>query len=150
VDRCTQAVINGERIAVYGDYDADGVTATALMAEFLIKLGVEPRAYIPNRYDEGYGLNDDALQALAAEGVNLVITVDCGVRSLPEVALAVELGMDLIITDHHAPGVELPQAAAVINPKQPGDAYPDKHLAGVGLAYKLAQAYLEHLSPTGG
>jgi single-stranded-DNA-specific exonuclease len=78
-----------------------------------------------------------------------VITVDCGVRSLPEVALAVELGMDLIITDHHAPGVELPQAAAVINPKQPGDAYPDKHLSGVGLAYKLAQAYLRPIPNRG-
>jgi single-stranded-DNA-specific exonuclease len=142
VARVHAAVMNGEHIAVYGDYDADGVTATALMAEFLMKLGVEPRVYIPNRYDEGYGLNDDALQALAAEGINLVITVDCGVRSLSEIALAVELGMDLIITDHHAPGAVLPLAAAVINSKQPGDAYPDKHLAGVGLAYKLAQAYL--------
>ena len=143
VARLHTAVTIGERIAIYGDYDADGVTATALMYEFLVKLGVEPRAYIPNRYDEGYGLNDDALQALAAEGVDLVITVDCGVRSLPEVALAVELGMALIITDHHAPGRELPEAAAVINPKQPGDTYPDKHLAGVGLAYKLAEAYFQ-------
>jgi single-stranded-DNA-specific exonuclease len=125
------------------------VTATALLFEFLTAVGAEVQAYIPNRYDEGYGLNDDALQALAAEGVDLVITVDCGVRSLPEVALAVELGMDLIITDHHAPGADLPQAAAVINPKQPGDVYPDKHLAGVGLAYKLAQAYLAHYPQPG-
>jgi len=143
VERLHRAISGGERIAVYGDYDADGVTATALLFEFLTAVGAEVQAYIPNRYDEGYGLNDDALQALAAEGVDLVITVDCGVRSLAEVALAVELRMDLIITDHHAPGADLPLAAAVINPKQPGDAYPDKRLAGVGLAYKLAQAYLE-------
>jgi single-stranded-DNA-specific exonuclease len=143
VERLHMAIEGGERIAVYGDYDADGVTATALMAEFLAGLGVEPRVYIPNRYDEGYGLNDDALQVLAAEGIDLVITVDCGARSLSEAALASELGMTLIITDHHAPGAELPVAAALINPKQPGDTYPDQHLAGVGLAYKLAQAYLQ-------
>lgn len=142
VDRLHASITGGERIAVYGDYDADGVTATALMAEFLTALGADPRIYIPNRYDEGYGLNDDALQALAAEGVDLVITVDCGARSLAEAALAAELGVALIITDHHAPGSELPKAAALINPKQPGDVYPDQHLSGVGLAYKLAQAYL--------
>jgi single-stranded-DNA-specific exonuclease len=142
IDQLHAAVINGERIAVYGDYDADGVTATALMAEFLSSLGVDWQAYIPNRYDEGYGLNDDAIQTLAEEGVKLVITVDCGVRSIREVELAVQLGMAVIITDHHQPGKTLPPAAAVINPRQPGDIYPEKDLAGVGLAYKLAQAYL--------
>lgn len=142
VDRLHAAVIQAEPIAVYGDYDADGVTATALMAEFLSALGVTPRIYIPNRYDEGYGLNEEAMQALAAEGMKLVITVDCGIRSISEADLARALGMDLIITDHHAPGEVLPPAAALINPRQPGDAYPEKDLAGVGLAYKLAQAYL--------
>jgi len=143
VQRLHDAVINSERIAVYGDYDADGVTATALMMGFLSKLGVTPRIYIPNRYDEGYGLNEEAIQVLAEEGTDLVITVDCGVRSLREAALAVELGMAMIITDHHQPGKDLPMAVAVINPKQPGDTYPEKNLAGVGLAFKFAQAYLE-------
>ena len=143
VQRLHDAVINSERIAVYGDYDADGVTATALMMGFLSKLGVTPRIYIPNRYDEGYGLNEEAIHVLAEEGTDLVITVDCGVRSLREAALAVELGMAMIITDHHQPGKDLPMAVAVINPKQPGDTYPEKNLAGVGLAFKFAQAYLE-------
>jgi single-stranded-DNA-specific exonuclease len=142
VGRLHTAIVNGERIAIYGDYDADGVTATALMSDFLVSLGLEPHIYIPNRYDEGYGLNEEAIQTLAQEGINLVITVDCGIRSVREVALAVEYGMDMIITDHHQPGTNLPPAAAVINPRQPGDAYAEKDLAGVGLAYKLAQAYL--------
>ena len=142
VARPHAAVTTGEKIAIYGDYDADGVTATALMSDFLASLGVEPEIYIPNRYDEGYGLNAEALQTLAEVGVHLVITVDCGIRSISEVALAQALGMDVIVTDHHQPGKELPQALAVINPKQPRDSYPEKDLAGVGLAYKLAQAYL--------
>jgi single-stranded-DNA-specific exonuclease len=142
VDRLHKAVTQGEQIAVYGDYDADGVTATALLVEFLAKLGVEARAYIPNRYDEGYGLNEDAMQQLAEEGTDLIITVDCGVRAVKEVALANQLGMDVVITDHHHPGKTLPPAAALIDPKQEGDPYPEKNLAGVGLAYKLAQAYL--------
>lgn len=143
VGRLHAAATNGERIAVYGDYDADGVTATALMSDFLNSLGVDPYIYIPNRFDEGYGLNEEAIQTLAEEGINLVITVDCGIRSIREVVLAVESGMDMIITDHHQPGHDLPPAVAVINPRQPADAYPDKDLAGVGLAYKLAQAYLK-------
>ena len=143
VDRLHAAIRRDEAIVVYGDYDADGVTASALMYEFLTALGAAPRIYIPNRFDEGYGLNEEAIRQLAGEGVDLLITVDCGARAVHEVSLAVELGMDVIITDHHAPGEHLPPAAALINPKQPGDAYPDRYLAGVGLAYKLTQAYLE-------
>ena len=143
VARLHTAISSNEHIAIYGDYDADGVTASALMADFITAVGVTPRIYIPNRYDEGYGLNEEAMQALAAEGVDLVITVDCGIRSIDEVALAVHLGMDVIITDHHQPSKDLPPAVAVINPRQPGDTYPEKNLAGVGLAYKLALAYLE-------
>ena len=143
VQRLHAAIQKDETIVVYGDYDADGVTASALMHEFLVALGVAPRIYIPNRFDEGYGLNEEAIRQLAAEGADLVITVDCGARAVREVSLAVELGMDVIITDHHAPGDVLPPAAALINPKQPGDAYPDRYLAGVGLGYKLTQAYLE-------
>jgi len=142
VERLHRAVTEGEHIAVYGDYDADGVTAAALMFEFLSSLGVDPRIYIPNRFDEGYGLHEDAIRELADEGVDLIITVDCGVRARQEVDLAVELGMDVIITDHHQPGHSLPQAVAVVNPKQPGDAYPEKYISGVGMAFKLAQAYL--------
>jgi single-stranded-DNA-specific exonuclease len=140
VDRIHYAIQKGETIAIYGDYDADGVTATALLTLFLRALGGLARPYIPNRFDEGYGLNTEALEVLKAEGVQLVITVDCGIRSPEEAAYARSLGLDLIITDHHHPGSELPDAVAVINPKQPGDSYPDKNLAGVGLAYKLAQA----------
>lgn len=142
VERLHMAVTGGQKIAIYGDYDADGVTSTALLVEFLAALGVKARAYIPDRYDEGYGLNNEAIRLLAGEGIGLVITVDCGVRALGEIALANELGMDVIVSDHHHPGPELPHAVAVIDPKQEGDAYPEKYLAGVGLTYKLAQAYL--------
>lgn len=139
-----QAIIDPEswKIAVYGDYDADGVTASALVYEFLSELGRPPRVYIPNRFDEGYGLNFDAIEQLAAEGVNLIISVDCGIRSVLEVQRAKDLGMRVILTDHHLPGEELPPADAIINPRQEGDLYSEKTLAGVGLAYKLAQGYL--------
>lgn len=142
VGRLHDAVEAGEHIAVYGDYDADGVTSTALLVEFLSSLGVEARAYIPNRYDEGYGLNEDAIRQLAGEGVDLIITVDCGVRAVREVSLANDLGLQVIVSDHHYPGEALPPALAVIDHKQEGDPYPEKDLAGVGLAYKLVEAYL--------
>ncbi len=140
VERLSQAIIKQEPIAVYGDYDADGVTATALMMQVLTALGGQPQAYIPNRFDEGYGLNNEALAELAERGVKVVITVDCGIRSIDEVAYGNSLGLDIIITDHHTVGQEIPPALAVINPKQPECAYPFKELAGVGLAYKVAQA----------
>ncbi len=142
VSRLNRAIRDGERIVVYGDYDADGVTSTALLIGFLSSLGVEARPYIPDRYEEGYGLNEQAIQQLAEEGTDLVITVDCGVRAIKEVIFANALGMDVIVSDHHYPGKELPPALAVIDPKQSGDPYPEKYLAGVGLAYKLVQAYL--------
>ncbi len=138
--RLRHALAHGEQIAVYGDYDADGVTSTALLTDALRRLGGEVRPYIPNRFDEGYGLNMEALDALHAEGVKLVVTVDCGIRSPAEVAHAQALGMDVIVSDHHHPGEELPPALAVINPKQAGDPYSDKMLAGVGLAYKIVSA----------
>lgn len=142
IERMHQAISNKEKIVVYGDYDADGVTSTALLVEFFDRLGVGAQAYIPDRYEEGYGLNLDAISKLAETGANLIITVDCGIRSIEEVALAKDLGMDVILTDHHLPGEVLPPADAVIDPRQPGDLYPEKNLAGVGLAYKLAAAYL--------
>ncbi len=142
VDRIHAALANREPIAVYGDYDVDGVTATALLVQFLRTLGGDVREYIPNRFDEGYGLNNDALTALANDGVRLVITVDCGVRSPDEARHARDLGLDLIISDHHEPSGGLPDALAVLNPKQDGDEYPEKYLAGVGIAYKIAEALL--------
>ncbi|MBL8108580.1 MAG: single-stranded-DNA-specific exonuclease RecJ [Anaerolineales bacterium] len=141
VDRIRFALDHNEPIAVYGDYDVDGVTATALLVEALQKFGAQVRGYIPNRFEEGYGLNKDALDSLKADGVKLVITVDCGIRSPDEALHARTIGLDLIISDHHHPdGENLPPAFAVINPKQHGDPYPDKDLAGVGIAYKIVEA----------
>jgi single-stranded-DNA-specific exonuclease len=145
VARLTHAIQQGEPVAVYGDYDADGVTATALLVETLAALGGQARAYIPNRFEEGYGLNNEALSELAAGGVKVVVSVDCGIRSVDEAAHARKIGLDLIITDHHTPGPDLPGAFAVINAKRPGDPYPDKHLAGVGTAFKLASALARSL-----
>ena len=143
VSRILQALDNAEKIVIYGDYDVDGVTSTALLVQVLRALNGDVGAYIPNRFDEGYGLNLDALSQLSQDGVDLVITVDCGIRSVDEVAHARDLGLDLIVTDHHHPGEVLPPALSVINPKQEGDTYPEKMLAGVGIAYKIAQALLE-------
>jgi single-stranded-DNA-specific exonuclease len=142
VTRLQRAIAAGEQIAVFGDYDVDGITAAALLVQALRALGanLRPQPYIPDRVEEGYGLNDVALTALAGEGIRVVVSVDCGIRSVAEAVTVAGLGLDLIITDHHTPGDAVPQAVAVINPKQPGCAYPFKQLAGVGVAYKLAQA----------
>ncbi len=148
VDRIQYAIQHQEPIAIYGDYDVDGVTSTALLVEAFQYLNANVRGYIPNRFEEGYGLNNNALDELKASGVKLVITVDCGIRSPNETLYANSLGLDLIISDHHHPAEgDLPAAFAVINPKQPGDIYPDKDLAGVGIAYKIAEA-LASLSPS--
>jgi len=143
VDRIKYAINKNEQIAVYGDYDVDGVTATALLTQALQTLNAQVIPYIPNRFDEGYGVNKDALEALKADGVQLVVTVDCGIRSLEEAEYARLLGLDLIVSDHHHPLPELPKAVAIINPKQPADSYPEKDLAGVGLAYKLVSALID-------
>ncbi len=143
VDRLVRAVREGETIAVYGDFDADGVTATVLLTETLRTMGDERRLvipYIPDRVDEGYGLNMDALTKLREKGVDVVISVDCGIRSPIEAAHARAIGLDMIITDHHSLGPELPPALAVINPKRDESTYPERMLAGVGIAFKLAQA----------
>jgi len=147
VDRLQHAIRAGERVAVYGDYDTDGVTATALLVQVLSVLGADVFAYIPEREGEGYGLNDEALGSLKERGARLVITVDCGIRSVHEAETARSLGLDLIITDHHTPQADLPRALAVVDPKQPGDVYPDKGLAGVGLAYKVAQGLIRPMAP---
>lgn len=148
VDRIGRALREGEMIAVYGDFDADGVTSTVLLTEALRGMADDRRLivpYIPDRVDEGYGLNLDALTALREKGARVIISVDCGIRSPIEAAHARAIGLDLIITDHHSLGRELPPAEAVINPKRPDSTYPERMLAGVGIAYKLAQAVRQAL-----
>lgn len=149
VRRLTRAVRAKEQILVYGDYDADGMTATALLVQVIRRLGGMVDYYIPNRLAQGYGLHLDILRQYREQGTSLVITVDCGISSLAEAAWARENGLDLIITDHHEPPPVLPQALAVINPKRPDCRYPFKDLAGVGVALKLAQALLEENGRTG-
>jgi single-stranded-DNA-specific exonuclease len=144
VERLHSALEKKEQIVIYGDYDVDGVTATALLVQAIRALGGIVSGRIPNRFDEGYGLNNEALSMLRKEGVTLVISVDCGIRSHDEATHARDIGIDLVITDHHKPAVgDLPVAYAIINPKQAGDQYPDKDLAGVGVAYKVVQALFE-------
>jgi len=140
VNRLLMAIDNKEKIAVYGDYDVDGVTATALMVQVLQRLSANVDRHIPNRFEEGYGLNNQSIDRLAEQGVKVILTVDCGIRSPREAEFAREKGIDLIISDHHFPQDLLPNAYAIICPKQAGDVYPFKELAGVGLAYKIAQA----------
>lgn len=140
VGRIRQAIKAKELIIIYGDFDADGVTSTALLTKALGALGANVRPYIPHRVDEGYGLNSPALEDLAKQGAKLIITVDCGIRSIEEVEDGKRVGLDIIITDHHSLGAELPDAYAVVNCKREG--YPEPMLAGVGVAFKLAQALL--------
>jgi single-stranded-DNA-specific exonuclease len=143
VKRICDAIADDEMIVIYGDFDADGVTATVLLTEALRGLGLgrsRVRPYIPDRVDEGYGLNTEAIKRIKDFGASLIITVDCGIRSVAEVEYANELGLDVIITDHHSLGRELPPAKAIINPKRNDSNYPDRMLAGVGIAFKLAQA----------
>ncbi len=140
VGRIESAINAGESIVIYGDYDADGVTASVLLVQALRAMGaarVQP--YIPHRIDEGYGLNNPALQQLAAQGNTLLITVDCGIRGIEQIEFANQLGLEVIVTDHHTVGKQLPPAAARLDPQQPGDKYPDRYLAGFGLAFKLVQ-----------
>ncbi len=142
VKRIRRAIREQERIVVYGDFDADGVTSVAVLVQTLEALGGKVDPYIPDRADEGYGLNVPALQAFAEEGVRLVITVDCGIRSVAEVQAGNDAGLDILITDHHSVGEVLPPAYAILNPKQPACTYPEDMLAGVGIAFKLATALL--------
>ncbi len=140
-ERIAKAVMDHERICIYGDYDVDGVTATALMYIFLMQCGANVSYYIPNRLEEGYGLNKEAIKEIAARKTNLIITVDCGISAVQEVLEASIQGMDIIITDHHQPSKELPVAAyAIVNPMREEDSYPNKTLAGVGVAFKTVMA----------
>jgi single-stranded-DNA-specific exonuclease len=140
VDRVRQAIARGESIVVYGDFDVDGVAAAALMVQVIRDLGGHVEVYIPKRLEEGYGLNRPAMEHLADQGVGLVITVDCGTSSVSEVGIARDRGLDIIITDHHHVPSTLPPAIAVVNPKREGSKYPFHDLAGVGVAYRLAEA----------
>ena len=140
VSRIRQALARGEKIAVYGDYDVDGITATCLLAHYLRSQGGNVIYYIPNRLDEGYGVNCDAVDHLAQEGVNLVITVDCGITAVGEVEYAREKGIDFNITDHHECKEEIPKALAVVDPHRKDCPYPFKDLAGVGVALKVVMA----------
>ncbi len=134
------AVARHERVAIHGDYDVDGITSTVILRRTLETLGVDVVHFIPERLRDGYGLQVPAIERLHAEGVHLIVSVDCGIRSLDAARRARELGVDLIVTDHHEPEDELPPALAVINPKRADCSYPDKNLAGVGVALKLVQA----------
>jgi single-stranded-DNA-specific exonuclease len=140
VDRILTAIANHERIAIHGDYDVDGVTSTVILRRALELLGADVIHFLPERLRDGYGLQPASIDRLHALGVHLVISVDCGIRGVEAAARARALGLDLIITDHHEPDTELPHAVAVINPKRHDCPYPDKNLAGVGVALKLVQA----------
>ncbi|HEY6608324.1 MAG TPA: DHH family phosphoesterase, partial [Candidatus Limnocylindria bacterium] len=140
--RIETAVAAGERMAIWGDYDADGMTAIVVWVTALRRLGADPIRYVPSRLAEGYGLSETGLRSLAADGVSLVITCDCGVSNAREVDVATELGVDVVVTDHHLPPSELPRAVAVVDPHRADCAYPDPDLTGAGLSYKLAAALL--------
>ncbi len=134
------AMTRGEKIAVFGDYDVDGITSTCLLTSFLRKHGADVVSYIPGRLEEGYGLNPIAIRQLHSQGVKLIITVDCGITAVEEARLCRQLGIDLVITDHHECKEQLPDAIAVVDPHRPDGGYPHKNLSGVGVAFKLAAA----------
>ena len=140
VERILGAIARKERIGIHGDYDVDGITSTVILRRALEMLGAEVMHFIPERLKDGYGLQPAAIERLHGDGVALVISVDCGIRGADAARRARELGVDLVITDHHEPDAELPPALAVINPKRADCSYPDKYLAGVGVALKLVQA----------
>ncbi len=143
VDRICAAKEKDEIVVVYGDYDADGITATVLLQHALSSLGILTKRFIPDRFLQGYGLHTEALRKLLADGASLIITVDCGIRAVEQAEWARKSGLDLVITDHHEPGDKLPEAVAVVNPKRKDSQYPFRGLAGVGIAYKLAQALMQ-------
>jgi single-stranded-DNA-specific exonuclease len=143
VSRMLHAIQNGERIAVWSDYDCDGIPGAVLMHDFFSAIGYENvEYYIPHRHNEGFGLNTEGIDVLHARGVTLIMTIDCGITNVEQVSHAVSLGVDSIITDHHEPGAMLPQAYAILNPKR-DDAYPFRELCGAGVAWKFVEAMLE-------
>ncbi len=141
VNRLCEAVFNGEKILVYGDYDVDGTTAVATAYSFLKKYSEQVSFYVPDRYTEGYGVSEKGVRLAAAEGFGLMICLDCGIRAVKNITLAKELGLDVIVCDHHLPGAQLPPALAILDPKQAECAYPFKELCGCGVGFKLLQGF---------
>ncbi|MBN2706667.1 MAG: DHH family phosphoesterase, partial [Deltaproteobacteria bacterium] len=149
VSRLLKAFVGREKIHIYGDYDMDGISATAILVDYLRKTGFQVGYTIPSRLKDGYGLNPEAVRKIAAAGVTLLLTVDCGVSDRHEAELARELGLELIITDHHQLPEILPRALAIINPHQSECRYPDKQLAGVGVAFNLIMGLRQRLRQSG-
>lgn len=147
IERLHRARQRGERVCFYGDYDVDGMSATSIYLSFFRGLGAEVRAYVPHRIREGYGLNEGAIRAVAAEGVTLLVTSDCGTTSHREIALANQLGMDVLVTDHHHTDAQMPPALAVMNPHRADSRYPFHGLCSGGLAYKVVEAYQARYGP---
>jgi len=143
VERILEAKKKKEKVAVFGDYDVDGVTSSALLYKVLCKMKLKPEVYIPDRKQEGYSLNMGALRYLKKKKIDLIITVDCGIRDFKEISQTQKWGIDVILTDHHLPNTKIPSAFAVINPKNKREKYPFKNLAGVGVAFKLASALIQ-------
>ena len=144
VDRLNDAMGRKERIMVYGDYDVDGCTAVALVYKFLRLYYSNIEYYIPDRYDEGYGVSHKAIDMANENGVKLIIILDCGIKAHEQIEYAKSLGIDFIICDHHVPDDVLPPAVAILNPKRPDDSYPFKHLCGCGVGFKLMQAFAKN------
>ena len=140
VKRIVKAIKNQEKTIIYGDYDVDGITSVTVLKSFLVERGLDIAEYIPNRLEEGYGLNENAVKEIANQGYTLMITVDCGISAIEEVEYANKLGIETIITDHHEPGNELPKALAIVDAKRKDNKYPFRNLAGVGVVFKLIQA----------
>ena len=140
VKRIVKAIKNQEKTIIYGDYDVDGITSVTVLKSFLVERGLDVAEYIPNRLEEGYGLNENAVKEIANQGYTLMITVDCGISAIEEVEYANKLGIETIITDHHEPGNELPKALAIVDAKRKDNKYPFRNLAGVGVVFKLIQA----------
>lgn len=140
VNRILKAMGNKEKIIIYGDYDVDGITSITVLKSFLKDRGIDVDQYIPNRLEEGYGLNNPAVKKIAEQGYDLMITVDCGISGIEEIKYANSLGIETIVTDHHEVGEELPDAIAVVDAKRKDNIYPCRDLAGVGVVFKLIQA----------
>ncbi len=145
VERVLQARKDKELICVYGDYDVDGITSSTILHDFFQQIGIKSFTYLPDRNKEGYGLNKKAIDYILEQGADLIITVDCGITGAKEVEYAREKNLDVVITDHHFVPEEIPRAVAVVNPKKPGDKYPEKMLAGVGVAFKLIEAVAQRI-----
>ena len=149
VERIVKAIQNKERIFIYGDYDVDGITSVSLLYLFLIRMGCEVFFYIPDRLREGYGLSEQGIHNAKNVEATLLISVDCGITGVEEVALASSLGIDVIVSDHHEAGTSLPDAVAILDPKRDDCSYPFIELAGVGVAFKLVQAVTQQIELSG-